>query len=382
MPVARLTPALIDTLACPPGRAHWEVFDTLLPGLYVDVQPSGRMAFRLRYRTGPGARRHLTLGNARVITVQEARMQAREALRRAHAGGDPATAPAHALGPTVARFFEGDYLPYARSYKRSWGCDASLLRHHVLPALGHRPLGDLTTPDIARLVAAMQDRGYAKGTINRVLVLLRYGYTLALRWQTPGVTANPVKDLRNLRDDNRIERYLSPAQARALSAAVAASENPALRFVVAFLLYTGARKREVLDARWADVDLARRTWRIARTKSGKVRHVPLSLQAVALLRELRASQAEGEAWLFPNPRTGRPFLSLFTSWNRARRAAGLPDFRLHDLRHSFASFLVNAGRSLYEVQELLGHADLRTTTRYAHLSRERLFEAVEAVPGM
>lgn len=73
-------------------------------------------------------------------------------------------------------------------------------------------------------------------------------------------------------------------------------------------------------------------------------------------------------------------MSFFYSWDMARKRAGLPEWRVHDLRHSFASFLVNAGRSLYEVQELLGHADIRTTSRYAHLSRERLFAAVEAVP--
>jgi len=85
-------------------------------------------------------------------------------------------------------------------------------------------------------------------------------------------------------------------------------------------------------------------------------------------------------FIFANVKTGLPFVSFFHSWDSARQRAGLDYVRIHDLRHSFASFLVNAGRSLYEVQELLGHADSRTTTRYAHLSRERLQEAVEAVP--
>jgi site-specific recombinase XerD len=84
--------------------------------------------------------------------------------------------------------------------------------------------------------------------------------------------------------------------------------------------------------------------------------------------------------IFMNVKTGKAYVSFFYSWNTARVLAGLPDFRVHDLRHSFASFLVNAGRSLYEVQELLGHADIRTTSRYAHLSRERLISAVESVP--
>jgi site-specific recombinase XerD len=87
-----------------------------------------------------------------------------------------------------------------------------------------------------------------------------------------------------------------------------------------------------------------------------------------------------DAWIFANPKTSKPYVSIFYSWNTARQLANLPDLRIHDLRHSFASFLVNAGRSLYEVQELLGHADIRTTSRYAHLNRERLVGAVACVP--
>jgi len=150
-----------------------------------------------------------------------------------------------------------------------------------------------------------------------------------------------------------------------------------------FLIYTGARKREVLDARWRDIDWAQRSWRIPKTKSGKVRHVPISSGAMRVLEHLRFRTTEellDEEAIFANPRTGEPFVSIFYSWNNARIRAGLPEFRIHDLRHSFASYLVNAGRSLYEVQELLGHADIKTTSRYAHLSRERLVAAVEVVP--
>ncbi|MFM7633100.1 MAG: site-specific integrase, partial [Betaproteobacteria bacterium] len=156
--------------------------------------------------------------------------------------------------------------------------------------------------------------------------------------------------------------------------------NPMLGSITRFLILTGARKREVLDATWADIDFEQRLWRIPKTKSGKIRYIPLSAEALRVLNELLLKAVPGRQHIFANPATGKPFISIFYSWDACRKRAGLPEFRIHDLRHSFASFLVNAGRSLYEVQQLLGHADIRTTSRYAHLSRDTLREAVEVVP--
>ena len=141
------------------------------------------------------------------------------------------------------------------------------------------------------------------------------------------------------------------------------------------LILTGARKREVLDARWEDFDLERRQWRIPTTKSGRPRHVPLSDGVLQLLTSLPHRE---KGWIFANPKTGKPFVSVFISWNTARKLAGLADVRMHDLRHSFASFLVNAGRTLYEVQKILGHTQVKTTQRYAHLSQDTLVDAANA----
>ncbi len=378
MPVHKLSDDLVATLTCPQGRAHIEVFDTLMRGLYVDVLANGRMAFRVRYRQNGKKRAH-TLGNARLLTVAEARDLARTALRKVIAGGDPKAVDLPIDGPTITHFFTQQYLPFVKSYKRSWDTDETMIRNHLVPALGDRAMGSLIPPDIARVVEAMRSRDYAAGTINRVLVLLRYGYTLALRWHIDGVDSNPAKELKNLKEDNKIERYLTPEQTTRLLAAVRHSQNPLLAPIVAFLLFTGARKREALDAKWQDVDWRQKLWRIPKTKSGKVRHVPLSSGALKLLQELKEKADPAIEHIFANPRTGLPFVSIFYSWDSARKEACLPELRIHDLRHSFASFLVNAGRSLYEVQELLGHADIRTTSRYAHLSRERLREAVEVV---
>jgi integrase len=391
MAVVCLSDEVVKLLVCPPERKHWEVFDALIKGLYVDVLPSGRMAFRLRFLDGL-SKKSLTLGNARIVTVDEARGLARDRLRQSFVRDHPLPSLFFKAGPTVTDFFINQYLPYVKTYKRSWSTDESVIRNHVVPYFGALAMGGLKPPDLACFVQFLQDKHYAPGTVNRLLVLLRYGFSLALRWKVAGVESNPVKEVKNLRNDNKIERFLTNEQMVSLMAAVRGSESEMLQHIVLFLLYTGGRKREVLDAVWADVDWERKSWRIPKTKSGKIRHIPLSVGALQLLGTLRDQSAPvGEVghairaeWarrpIFANPKTGLPFVSFFYSWDAARKRAGLPDLRVHDLRHSFASFLVNAGRSLYEVQELLGHADIRTTSRYAHLSRERLFEAVESVP--
>jgi integrase len=159
---------------------------------------------------------------------------------------------------------------------------------------------------------------------------------------------------------------------------------------VAFLIYTGARKREVLEVKWSDINFDQSYWKISKNKSNKVRHVPLSegaIETLSAVRDKSTCQQWGvrvseDDFIFANPSTGKPFSSFFYSWDKARIQAGMPDLRVHDLRHSFASFLVNAGRSIYEVQELLGHADIKTTSRYAHLSRESLKAAVSVVPKL
>jgi len=233
MSVLRLSEAVVQQLRYPQERSHMEVFDLQIRGLYVDVQRSGRMAYRLRY-TQEGVKRHITLGDARVITLDEARQDARARLRQLRTGTDPQSDLLTPNAVTIEEFFVDQYLPYVKTYKRSWGTDESMIRNHILPVLGARSMAALRTPDIAQLVQSMRSSGFAPGTINRLLVLLRYGYKLAMRWRVDAIELNPAQDLKNIRDDNKIERYLTPEQALALMAAVRASENTMLQQIVPF----------------------------------------------------------------------------------------------------------------------------------------------------
>lgn len=143
-------------------------------------------------------------------------------------------------------------------------------------------------------------------------------------------------------------------------------------------LSTGARLNEALSAKWEQVDRERRVWRIlaSNAKSKKVRAVPLNDAALDILNQLD-TQGEFEH-LFINWQTGEPYTTISKVWGRLRIKAGLPHIRIHDLRHQYASFLVNSGRTLYEVQQILGHSDPSVTQRYAHLSTKALQEAANS----
>ncbi len=389
MSVSKLTNELIKEFICPPNKTHIEVFDTEIKGFYLDVLSSGKKMFRIRFRVN-GRKRLLTLGDANRMTLPLARQNAIDALSQVKvlALMDRTHETPYSIGThiqiTIAEFLNHQYLPYVRSYKRSYKSDVSMIQVHLEPLVGQLVMARTSVQDITGFIQLMKQKQLAPGTINRALVLLRYAFKLANRWSVPGVSLDAWNGISYLKNDNRIERYLTAEESSHLLNAMRASKNEQLPMIVAFLIYTGARKREVLDAKWADINWVHKSWKISINKSNKIRHIPLSDGAVETLMAVKAKSdlASQSDYIFANPHTGKPFRSFFYSWDAARQRAGMPELRVHDLRHSFASFLVNAGRSLYEVQELLGHADVKTTSRYAHLSRERLSAAVACVPRL
>ena len=375
----KFTHDFIKSLKLRPGQSKLSVTDAEQRGLVFDLLPSGGY-FQYRY-TFNGRQRSISLGRFGPITIKDARAKAAQHERSIALGQDPKEERRQLREtPLYKDFLLGQYMPHVKSYKRSHGTDLSVIRNHILPVFGHLRMTDIRKVDINEFVRKKVEEGMAPGTINRFVVLIRYSFNLAKQWETPGISMNPASDVRPLRENNKIERYLSDEEAMRLKDALSTSINPMLPVIVAMLLVTGARKREVLDARWEDINFLHEVWRIPTSKSGQARHIPLTEPVLRLLdlAKHRLTEVMGEAkaakcpWIFPNPKTGQPFVSIFFAWNTARIKAGVPDVRIHDLRHTFASTLVNHGVPIYEVQKILGHQHIRTTERYAHLCADRL----------
>ena len=352
--------------------------DSQVRGLQLERLRVGVGKWRIRTSSADGRDRIcMTLGDAPNLTLADARITAQKITRSIAMGENPKMRRQEGKQiPTISEFIQERYIPFVAGYKRSWECDRGLLKNHIETRWGKRYLDQITKADLITLFAQHR-KTHAPGSCNRLLILLRYMFNLAIKWETPGIIKNPTTGFPLMPEDNKKERFLTTEEAQVLYANLKRSDNAMLKYIVPMLILTGARKREVLDARWQDFDIERRSWRIHTTKLGRPRHVPLSDGAVNLLNSMpRIANCE---WAFPNPKTQRPYVSIYCAWNKARNQAGLQNFRMHDLRHSFASFLVNAGRTLYEVQHLLGHTQIKTTARYSHLTKDTLLDATNSV---
>jgi len=377
MPKVDLNRAFVERATCTPGKAKVDYFDSEQRGFMLEVRSSGGKTYYQRYTDERGRERQFKIGPADAITLDQARKRARVILAQAVLGADPAARRRELREiPTLAELVRDRYLPHVKAYKRSWRTDETVFRVHILPVLGSRPLDEISGDAIADLLQRMRDQGYATGTTNRVLILMRFIFNLARKWKIPGVGENPTFGLSTAPDVQR-DRFLSPEETQRLIASINVDENRSAAQTIMLLLLTGARRNEVSHAKWEYVDWERQTLLVPISKTGRPRSITLNGRAMALLRSI--PRVEGNPYIFPSPLTGRPCPSLHFPWTRIKERAGLHGVRLHDLRHSFASFLVNEGVSLYVVQGLLGHTQPRTTQRYAHLAQGTLNTAAEVV---
>lgn len=377
MPTVTLDANTVRSATCPEDKKKLDLYDAGIPGFVLEVRPSGGKTYYLRYRDARRKQHQHRIGDAAGISFDQARTAAQTVRARVILGENPAEEKKALRAIPTLEDFARSYLDYVKGAKRSWDLDESFLRNHVLPRWGKRHLDEVRQQDIINLQHGMRASGYAPATANRIVILTRYMWNLGKKWKVPGTETNPASGIELFEENNKRERFLTAEEVQRLVACVRESDNPQLQYIVPLLLLLGCRKRELLDSQWSHFDLERRTWRIPLSKNGKARHVPLSADVLAIMAQV--PRWDDCPYVVPNPKTKKPYVSFFYSWDTARKQAGLPEVRVHDLRHSTASFLVNSGRSLYEVQKILGHTQLKTTQRYAHLSQETLLEAVDSL---
>jgi len=381
MTQVRITAAVVRSIKCPPDRAKLDLFDLGQRGFMLEVRRSGGKTFYQRYREEAGRERQFKIGPADVLTLQQARRKAKailsEAILGQHSG--PPARPAAARVPRFEEYVAAHYIPNIKSFKRSWRTDETLLRLHAFPVIGRLSLDQIGTSAITAIVQRLKDAGYARGTINRVLAMIRRAFNLARKWGIPGAQSNPASGL-TVGPDVLRSRYLTPEETQRLLKSIREDGNRLAADAILLLLLTGARRNEISHAKWEFVHWEPKTLFVPLSKSGRPRSIVLNDSALAVLKSI--TPIADNPYIFPSPLTGRPCPSLFFPWERMRERAGLPALRLHDLRHSFASFLVNRGVSLYVVQQLLGHVNFRTTQRYSHVMPQVLASAASMLDGV
>lgn len=377
MPKVNLDYAFAATAQCEPGKNKTDWWDTTgVTGFVLEVRCTGRKTYYLRYLNAGGQQRQYKIGRYEDISFAQAKKEAQRLRSQVVLGGDPAAKKAEVKAVPLYSELAKAHIAHSKLHHRSAATTEMYISRHIQPKWGKYRLDDIKPRDVAEWLADKRAAGLAPATVEKIRVTLGRSFVLGAQWGMAGTDKNPVRAVPRVRFNNARERYLTAEEAARLRVAVAESLNPQLKHIVGLLLLTGARVRELLDAKWENVDVDRRSWFIPDTKTGKPRHVPLSTAALAIIEAL--PRFDGCPWLVPNPETLKPYVAIQHSWERATRVAGLKGLRIHDLRHSAASFMVNSGVDLFAVGKVLGHATYQSTQRYAHLANDTLMAAVEA----
>jgi len=384
MAVKKLSQDVIEAeLANKPATGNRVIWDSVQTGLGVRITANRHVAFVYRYVID-GRERRFTLGDfgpAPALTVSAAR----ERVRKRHfvkegrllSADDPlADLEANRSAKTIDELCDRYLSDHAEVKKRplSLSNDKAHISRFIRPKLGKLKVAAVTYSDIDDVHRALKDTPYQA---NRVLALLSKMFSLAIKWQYR--VDNPCKGIERFAEEKR-ERYLSGDELKHLLQALAEHPNKQSANAIRLLLLTGARRGEVLSATWGQFELERGVWTkpSAHTKQKRTHVVPLSAPTKALLESMVPGEVSQP--LFPSPHDGAsPQGNLKRFWRTICKKAGIKQARVHDLRHSFASYLASSGASLPLIGALLGHTQPGTTARYAHLLDDPKRKAADTV---
>lgn len=371
----RINRRSIDAMQTPTTGQAW-LYDTTLPGFLVLCQASGRKSYLVRYKAPAGGWRKLTIALCAEMHPDDAREEARRLLEAARLGRDPAEERRAAReAPTVAdlagRFMKEHAAKLKAGTRRNYEI---LWRLHILPQLGAAKVADVKRQDVQRLHDAMRGTPH---NANRALEVVHKAMELAEIWGLRDQGSNPAEHVQAYREEHR-QRTLTDAELRQLWAVLDDMKEgqrvPAAE-LIQLLLLTGCRLGEWVGARWDMLDMRRGLLRLPDSKTG-ARDVHLPPEALYILESLPRLSV----FVLPGE-TGGPIGGIQRIWGRVKKAANLPDVRLHDLRHTVGSLGHRAGLTQRQIADLLGHRQMATTARYINSADEHRREAVTAWAG-
>ncbi len=393
MATGRITKRSVD--AHKPGDRDKLLWDTDTPGFGLKVTPTGTRTYLTQYRIGgrKGRTRRVTIGQhgrpwtdprtgqTKSLTPEVARKEAKRLLGLVTAGEDPAGDRTRARQAITVADLCDLYLSEGVAQKKASTIarDEHRIELHVKPLIGGRRARDITQDDVERFMNAVAKR-FGKGAASRTVGMLGGIFTFAVKKNKATLcTKNPVHGVERFAD-RKIERFLSSAELARLGETLADGErndiNPYAVAAIRMLVFTGCRKAEILTLRWGDIDWEHGCLRLADSKTG-ARTVALGAPAIELLQGL--PRIDGNPYVFPGTKERARLVGLHKIWHQIRTRAELPDVRLHDLRHSFASVGAASGDSLLIIGKLLGHKSASSTQRYSHLGDDPLRSAADRI---
>jgi integrase len=373
MAKGRITKRAVDALQ--PGQADVFLWDDQLPGFGCRCRPSGQRYYILKYRAG-GKQKWLSIARHGVLTPDQAREEAKRLLGKAALGQDPAkdrdAAKTANTMEELSQLFTDEHVRKLKYHTRDnyMRC----IRLYINPAVGKLNVKTVQYNDIAAFHNGLHNKPYQA---NRCLAILSKMFNWAEKKGLRSDNSNPCRHVDKFKEQGR-ERFLSQAELGRLRQVLdkADKDHPYVVAAIWLLILTGARKNEILSLKWDYVDLDRGWLHLPDSKSGK-KTIVLNQAAQDLLANL--PRVEGNPYVIVGDRPGRHLIGLQRSWDRLRKEAGLGDVRVHDLRHSFASFGIAEGMSLPMIGALLGHKHVATTQRYAHLADDPIREAANRI---
>ena len=358
------------------------IWDEDLPGFAVRVLPSGRKRYVVQYRAGRRSRR-ISLGPCTALKCEQARSRAIAIISQARSGYDPAArrdADRQAITvKELADRFEREHMALrvkastAKGYRRS-------LDRFILPAIGRLRVTEVTRADVAKI---HHDLRHVPYDANRCIEIVSKMFNLAEMWGLRPEATNPRKHLKKYAEEKR-ERFLSTAELKRVGEVLREMESegielPSAIAAIRLLILTGCRLGEIMTLQWEHVDLPNTALHLPDSKTGaKVVHVGQAVTEV--LNGI--NRVEDNPWVIAGINPGARLTDLQPFWQRVRARAGLKDARIHDLRHTFASTAVGAGQGLPMIGKLLGHTQVQTTARYAHLSAGSVKSAADAISNL